>query len=351
MAVNRGINDVEHFNSIGPLARLSSTSSTTSSSTGVSSITSSTSPISTASLNSDSSNITSSEVATIATTSSNKTTTFILTAQATLNLSTTSTTSPGLSTSTRLSIADSVDSATSLPKVDDGSINRSGYIAGLAVLGTLLLLALLALAFLLLRIRRRKKEWAFERLSANILAGHRDTNAELLPGFEEKTPLDPSLDNLEHTVVALETQLHAKDIELRESQAALLQIGRRISAINLPDRKIQDRFFQLYINIGNWVTTHLEDTPPLDLLPSDIILTLGKSQPSYESLLKSPETAIFVLQGLVADVLAQAFTSGQLLGIEAYWELKQAINVKGDKLCSFHGELQLTVSSFRLGRE
>ena len=84
------------------------------------------------------------------------------------------------------------------------------------------------------------------------------------------------------------------------------------------------------MSIDSWVGRHFEGIGPVDSPTPDIVSALGRSQPSYKDLLMAPETMAFVLRGLVADILVQAFSSGQLLGNEAYWELKQAIGIKGE---------------------
>ena len=152
--------------------------------------------------------------------------------------------------------------------------------------------------------------------------------------------------------------MHAKDIELRESQAAFLRSGRRISTVNLPDGQVRDSFTKLYKSISKWVLTHFESLPLAEhVLTSEITSVLERAQPDYRKLIQSPETVNIVLRGLVADILAQAFTSGQLLGNEVYWELKQVIGLKGGTCHHpYHapqanGDVLLTASSLRLRLE
>lgn len=182
---------------------------------------------------------------------------------------------------------------------------------------------------------------------ANSFPGRRKPELESTPSFEEKASLNPSSENNDAAITALEIQLHEKDIKLRELQASLLQHGRPISAVILTETQIRDRFSRLSSAIQDFVETHFESAALATEPSADILSTLSLTQSTYSSLLEDPWTKLYILRGLIAGLLARTFTSGQLLGNEAFWELKQAIGSKGepdDKLLKPIKANQLTPS-------
>ena len=131
------------------------------------------------------------------------------------------------------------------------------------------------------------------------------------------------------TIASLETQLHEKNTQLQQTQALLLQQGRRTGVSNLDDRQVHERFSRLCKAINDWVVTHFKNIRS-DISPGpDVMPLLSDSQPNYVMLLQNPRTKYLVLGGLVADVIVQAFDTGELLGSPAFSELKQAIEAKG----------------------
>ena len=76
----------------------------------------------------------------------------------------------------------------------------------------------------------------------------------------ESKHAESSVSSLEATIATLETQLHEKDNQLRESQAALLQHGRRTSALIVTDQSVVQKFELLNDKIQDWVSLHLKKT-------------------------------------------------------------------------------------------
>ena len=154
--------------------------------------------------------------------------------------------------------------------------------------------------------------------------------SSVTPITSSEKPFDPSKQSLEAAVASLENQLHEKDTQLRENQATLLSLGRRPSSSSFSDKQARERFEKLFAAIQVWVTQHFEGISLMISPSSETINILMRTQPDYDTLLKDPKGILFVLRGLVADILCRAFTTGQLLGNEAYWELRQAIDAKGN---------------------
>ena len=207
---------------------------------------------------------------------------------------------------------------------------ENGLIAGISVVSVLLLFALIALGFFFYRRRRNQPR------KLDGLLGHQDDlqamrhgTSDLSSSAADEKPLPSATPSLEATIVSLENQLHDKDIQLRENHATLLSIGRRPSSSSFSDKQAHERFNKLFAAIQRWVTHYFEGKSLMISPSSDTISTLIRSQPDYEALLKDPKETLLVLRGLVADIICQAFTTGQLLGNEAYWELRQAIDAKG----------------------
>jgi hypothetical protein len=150
--------------------------------------------------------------------------------------------------------------------------------------------------------------------------------------MEEKRPLDPSasVSKLETTIAALETQLHEKDTQLREKQTTLLSLGRTQSSVSLGDSQARERFSRLRSGISDWVARNFSGSSFSSSPSLDVVTMLKRSQPQYEALIQDSIWVAPVLQGLVADMICQAFASGQLLGNEAFWELKHSIGAKGE---------------------
>ena len=154
-----------------------------------------------------------------------------------------------------------------------------------------------------------------------------------LSNLSSDTPNEKALPSatpsLEATIVSLENQLHDQECQLRENQATLLSLGRQPSASAFSDKQAHDKFNKLSAAIQSWVTQYFEGSSLMISPSSETIHALTRSQPDYDALLKDPKGTLLVLRGLVADIICQAFTTGQLLGNEAYWELRQAIDAKG----------------------
>ena len=135
--------------------------------------------------------------------------------------------------------------------------------------------------------------------------------------------------SLENTINTLETQLHERDAQLKASQAALLQKGRVSRGSGLDDRHVNDRCSRLSKGINDWVLTHFKSMRPVNSPGRDVATMLQRSQPNYASLLGDPRARYLVIRSLVAEILTQAFITGELLGNPAFSELKQTIGAKG----------------------
>lgn len=61
----------------------------------------------------------------------------------------------------------------------------------------------------------------------------------------------------------------------------------------------------------------------------EVVAILQRSQPNHAALLREPRTKYLVIRSLVAEVIVQAFTTEEILGIPAFSELKQAITTAG----------------------
>ena len=97
----------------------------------------------------------------------------------------------------------------------------------------------------------------------------------------------------------------------------------------MPDDEIQERFIQLRAAVSKWVSTYFGTSKFTATPIPDAIATLKKTFPQYASLIKENTKVTTILEGLVVDIISQSFTSGQLLGNEAFWELRQSITSTG----------------------
>ena len=155
-------------------------------------------------------------------------------------------------------------------------------------------------------------------------------NASQFEGaYESKAGHDSSLaaSKYESQITALETQLHQKESQLKESQEALLQHGRRAGAAGLDDKQIHQRFASLSKNINDWVVTYFKTIRPGVAPSRDVEGAVQAAFPNYGALLQNSRTKYLVFRGLVAEVIFQAFATGELLGNPAFSELRQAITM------------------------
>ncbi|KAL9116529.1 MAG: hypothetical protein Q9187_006945 [Circinaria calcarea] len=186
--------------------------------------------------------------------------------------------------------------------------SNTGLIAGVAVLGALLAITLGILAFLLLRKRRSK-----------------DRRGQYAPTYELKAAHNSPATSLESQINSLETQLHERDAQLRDSQAALFQRSRGAGVSGLDDKQVNERFLRLSKSINDWVISNFKAMRPGNSPVQEVLAILQRSQPNHAALLREPRTKYLVIRSLVAEVIVQAFTTEELLGIPAFSELKQAI--------------------------
>ncbi|MCJ1391586.1 hypothetical protein MMC18_004450 [Xylographa bjoerkii] len=213
------------------------------------------------------------------------------------------------STSTLLSTA----SATSLSfPVSTIAQNLTGFYAGIGVLAVLLGLALIALAILL--FKRRKQS-------------HRDNYAAAdEPKVGEDSPM--VIADMENTISGLQMQLQQKESQLQNSQAALLQHRRQMGVSTLDDKQVNQRFARLSKSINDWVLTHFKGTRHGTMPTAEVEALALQVSPNHGMLLQDPRGRYLVLRGMVAAVLFQSFSTGELLGQPAFSELKQSIGAK-----------------------
>ena len=175
----------------------------------------------------------------------------------------------------------------------------------------------------------------FLKSQLTVQAGNQDSRDEYGAAYELKATQDnpATIATLENTVNGLETQLHQKNTQLRESQAALLQHGRRSGVQGLNDRQLNERFARLSKSINDWVVTHFKTIRPGVIPVPDVENTVRSVFPNYGIFLQDPRTKYLVIRGLIAEIIVQAYATGELLGNEAFMELKQAVasSCKGTK--------------------
>ena len=160
-------------------------------------------------------------------------------------------------------------------------------------------------------------------------SGTKDRRGEYTPTYELKGAQVSPGASLENQINSLETQLHQRDAQLRDSQAALLQRSRGVGVSGLDDKQVNERFVRLSKSINDWVLSHFKTMRPGSSPTRDVLTILQRSQPNYATLLKEPRTQYLVIRSLVAEIIVQAFMTGELLGNPAFSELKQAISTTG----------------------
>ena len=130
-------------------------------------------------------------------------------------------------------------------------------------------------------------------------------------------------------VVALERQLQERDEQLRASQAALLAQGRSVGSDAMDERQVSQRFAQVNKSIRDWVVGNFKNMSGNSTATRDVAPLLQGTQPNYRAMLEDPRKKYIVLRSLVAEVLVQAFKSGELVGSPAYSELDSWVRESG----------------------
>ncbi|KAI9703753.1 MAG: hypothetical protein M1836_007523 [Candelina mexicana] len=206
-----------------------------------------------------------------------------------------------------------VASQTNTPtgKGSSGSSNK-GLIAATGVLGGLLFLALLGIAFLLFRSRRRPKSSTRDNPEYTHLEAKHDSSHSAL----------------EDQVRSLQASLSDRDAQLKSSQAALLRSGRggQNKPSSLSDREIHAQFSALSKAINDWVLSYFKNVRQNVHPTPELSRMLGSTQPSWQTLLGQPRTKYLVIRAVVAHVLAEGFSSGELMGAGPFSALESLIS-------------------------
>ena len=153
-----------------------------------------------------------------------------------------------------------------------------------------------------------------------------DYSATYMPKAADGSPTT----SLENTINTLETQLHERDAQLKASQAALLRNGRANGSSGLDDRHVNERFSRLCKDINDWVLTYFKNMRSGVSPGREVATMLQRSLPNYATLLGDPRARYLVIRSLVAEILTQAFTTGEFLSSPAFSELNQTIGATGE---------------------
>ena len=164
---------------------------------------------------------------------------------------------------------------------------------------------------------------------ANDTVGHKSQDRELHPKYSDKNTSGAPVSHLEDQITSLDLQLQKKEVQLQETHAALLQQGPRpMSNAGLPEARIRDQFETLANSSRDWISKYfgdwvLEGPLAVDAMPPS---APRRDRSNYEALLKAPQMACLVLQGLLGEIVSHAFASEMLLGSKSLSDLKQKIN-------------------------
>jgi len=96
----------------------------------------------------------------------------------------------------------------------------------------------------------------------------------------------------------------------------------------LSDKQVSQRFVRISKEINDWVFTHFKSIHPGVVPAAEVDVTLQAAFPNYGSLLQNSRTKYLVLRGLVAEVIFQAFSTGEFFGSPAFSELRQSVGTK-----------------------
>ncbi|MCJ1404280.1 hypothetical protein MMC11_007505 [Xylographa trunciseda] len=193
-----------------------------------------------------------------------------------------------------------------------GAQSPTGLYASVGVLATLLVLALIALAILLFKRRNQSHRNNY------VVADESKV--------EEDSPI--VIAEMESTISRLQKQLHQKESQLQNSQAALLQQRNPVGESDLDDKQINERFARLSQSINDWVLTHFKSFRNVASPTGEVKSLATQVSSNYSMLLQDPQGKHLVLRGMVAAILLQSFTTGELLGQPAFSELKQLVKAK-----------------------
>ena len=135
--------------------------------------------------------------------------------------------------------------------------------------------------------------------------------------------------NMESIINGLQKQLQQKESQLQNSQAALIQIRHQSGRSSLDDKQVHQRFAQLSKSINDWVLSHFKVLRQGVIPTAEVGSIAAKVSSEYGMLLQDPRGKYLVIRGIVAAIMFQSFSTGELLGQPAFSELKQLVGAKG----------------------
>lgn len=163
--------------------------------------------------------------------------------------------------------------------------------------------------------------------------GRSHTRREYEPTVELKETPDSTVRELKTTIIGLEKSIDDRDSKIRHAQATMLRLGHQFGDSGLADAQIRDRFAALSQSINDWVVSYFRSVRFQAIPPSDVLDVLQKAVCGYQGLIEDPRTRYLVVRAVVAEIIMEAFVDGELMGNEAYSELKRRID---GRLCQPH---------------
>ena len=139
------------------------------------------------------------------------------------------------------------------------------------------------------------------------------------------------LSSSDPTLASLQLELSAKNAELRQAQSALLDSGKRTGPAGLDDKYVNGQFAKLNKDINDWVLTHFKHAKSA-LVPGlspDVEVLLTMKHPNYTKMLQDSRTRYILLRAIAADILLDAFVSGEILGREDFSRMNSVVGSQG----------------------
>ena len=115
--------------------------------------------------------------------------------------------------------------------------------------------------------------------------------------------------------------MRERDAQIRDTQALLLAQGRGNNESQLDDRQLQKDFTKVSQSIADWVLTYFKGFSAAMSPTSETTKLLQTCIPSYQSLSHDSRKKFLVLRALVAELLVEAFDSGEFVGSAPYLDL------------------------------
>ena len=140
---------------------------------------------------------------------------------------------------------------------------------------------------------------------------------------------------LKETLLDGENDLSASQASAHELQPMPISSSHRVVGSDLSDKQIHGKFAELSRSINDWTITYFKEFRQPSSLPADTLEMLQRNQPNYGAFLKNPRTKYLVLRALVADILLECFTSGELIGTEDFSHMRDSISAGGTSFCGF----------------